>query len=338
MRCLRRRGVPDAGALHGADADAGRQLGPRLAAGLAARTEPRRAPRGRPVLRPLAARRARTGSTTSPRSSGSSATTRSRRPSRRRGRADGGRPTPIPIPRRSSGRSCSRAERRRSPGRLVERGPVAAGDRHATGTDRRSARAAACPGAPAASRTGSRATSGRTRRRVRPSRPRPSWSRSSILGRAGRDPAPRGRRAGRDRRRPPGRRGARRDLVVGQRRDPEPHAPPVRHGPRAARARRAVEVRVPLRHAGYRFEPGHAIRVSVASSAWPVIWPSPVPGDVLAPPRRRDPIAAGAAGHPGGGWSIRSAGAAVQDERRPTCARSVVAVRPTSRSGGSRRT
>ncbi len=38
-----------------------------------------------------------------------------------------------------------------------------------------------------------------------------------------------------------------------------------------------VEVRVPLRHAGYRFEPGHRIRVSVASSAWPVIWPSPYP-------------------------------------------------------------
>jgi len=38
-----------------------------------------------------------------------------------------------------------------------------------------------------------------------------------------------------------------------------------------------IEVRVPLRHAGYRFEPGHRIRVSVASSAWPVIWPSPYP-------------------------------------------------------------
>ena len=36
-------------------------------------------------------------------------------------------------------------------------------------------------------------------------------------------------------------------------------------------------VRVPLRHAGYRFAPGHRIRVSVASAAWPVIWPSPHP-------------------------------------------------------------
>lgn len=35
------------------------------------------------------------------------------------------------------------------------------------------------------------------------------------------------------------------------------------------------EVRVALRPAGYRFQAGHRIRVSVASSAWPVIWPSP---------------------------------------------------------------
>jgi hypothetical protein len=30
-----------------------------------------------------------------------------------------------------------------------------------------------------------------------------------------------------------------------------------------------------MRPAGYRFLPGHRIRVSVASSAWPVVWPSP---------------------------------------------------------------
>ncbi|HEX7950196.1 MAG TPA: CocE/NonD family hydrolase [Candidatus Limnocylindrales bacterium] len=38
---------------------------------------------------------------------------------------------------------------------------------------------------------------------------------------------------------------------------------------------RVEEVRVSLRPAGYRFVAGHRIRVSVASSAWPVIWPSP---------------------------------------------------------------
>ncbi len=34
-------------------------------------------------------------------------------------------------------------------------------------------------------------------------------------------------------------------------------------------------VRIELRPAGYRWLPGHRVRVSVASSAWPVIWPSP---------------------------------------------------------------
>jgi hypothetical protein len=37
------------------------------------------------------------------------------------------------------------------------------------------------------------------------------------------------------------------------------------------------EIHVSLRPAGYRFLPGHRIRLSVASSAWPVIWPSPFP-------------------------------------------------------------
>ncbi len=38
---------------------------------------------------------------------------------------------------------------------------------------------------------------------------------------------------------------------------------------------RVETVRVTMRPAGYRFEPGHRIRLSVASSAWPIIWPSP---------------------------------------------------------------
>ena len=38
-------------------------------------------------------------------------------------------------------------------------------------------------------------------------------------------------------------------------------------------------VRVPLRSTAYRFLPGHRIRVSVASSAWPVVWPSPYPAE-----------------------------------------------------------
>ena len=37
------------------------------------------------------------------------------------------------------------------------------------------------------------------------------------------------------------------------------------------------EIRVPLRTAGYRWAPGHRIRVALASSLWPVVWPSPFP-------------------------------------------------------------
>ena len=37
------------------------------------------------------------------------------------------------------------------------------------------------------------------------------------------------------------------------------------------------EVRVPLRTTGYRWLPGHRIRVALASSLWPVLWPSPFP-------------------------------------------------------------
>ena len=58
VRRLRRLGVPHAGAVHGAVADARRQLGPRLAAGLQPGPQPRRAARGRPVLRSLAEGRA----------------------------------------------------------------------------------------------------------------------------------------------------------------------------------------------------------------------------------------------------------------------------------------
>jgi putative CocE/NonD family hydrolase len=38
---------------------------------------------------------------------------------------------------------------------------------------------------------------------------------------------------------------------------------------------RIHEVRVPLRAAGYRFLPGHRVRLSLATAHWPVIWPAP---------------------------------------------------------------
>jgi uncharacterized protein len=43
---------------------------------------------------------------------------------------------------------------------------------------------------------------------------------------------------------------------------------------------RTYEVRVPLRVAGYRFPAGHRVQLSVASSHWPVIWPSPSKGEL----------------------------------------------------------
>ena len=48
--------------------------------------------------------------------------------------------------------------------------------------------------------------------------------------------------------------------------DPEPLRPGV-----------VEEVRVPLRTAGYRWLPRHRLRVAIASSLWPVLWPSPYP-------------------------------------------------------------
>ena len=41
-----------------------------------------------------------------------------------------------------------------------------------------------------------------------------------------------------------------------------------------------VTVRVPMRAAGYGFAAGHRIRLSIASSCWPVIWPSPETGSL----------------------------------------------------------
>jgi putative CocE/NonD family hydrolase len=48
--------------------------------------------------------------------------------------------------------------------------------------------------------------------------------------------------------------------------DPEPLAPGV-----------VEEIRVPLRTAGYRWLPGHRVRVALSSSLWPTLWPSPYP-------------------------------------------------------------
>lgn len=41
-----------------------------------------------------------------------------------------------------------------------------------------------------------------------------------------------------------------------------------------------VEVRIPLRTTGYRFTPGNRIRLTALTSYWPVLWPSPLPGQL----------------------------------------------------------
>ena len=148
--------------------DARRQLGPRLAA--------RRATPG-PNLDELhevvrffdrwLQGRARTASTTSRRSSGSSATTPSRSRSRWRGRVAGGRRRRSRIRRPARSRGGSTVEPRRwSAGSCATASGgwrAAAGDRPIPApADARDPRGR-CRGAPAASRTASPATSGRTR-------------------------------------------------------------------------------------------------------------------------------------------------------------------------------
>jgi hypothetical protein len=49
--------------------------------------------------------------------------------------------------------------------------------------------------------------------------------------------------------------------------------------PAALKAGVVTEVRVRLRSTAHRFLRGHRIRISVATAAWPVIWPSPEPAD-----------------------------------------------------------
>jgi putative CocE/NonD family hydrolase len=50
--------------------------------------------------------------------------------------------------------------------------------------------------------------------------------------------------------------------------------------PMPVRPRATEEVRIPLRTTGYRFTAGNRIRVTVLTGYWPVLWPSPYPGEV----------------------------------------------------------
>jgi putative CocE/NonD family hydrolase len=50
--------------------------------------------------------------------------------------------------------------------------------------------------------------------------------------------------------------------------------------PMPTRGLATEEVRVPLRTTGYRFTPGRRLRLTVLTSYWPVLWPSPQPGEL----------------------------------------------------------
>ena len=105
--------------------------------------------------------------------------------------------------------------------------------------------------------------------------------------------------------------------------------------PMPTRGLATEEVRIPLRTSGYRFTPGNRIRLTVLTSYWPVLWPSPMPGELRVHHRPGDPVAARAPGpsrrRPDAPGRRRSA-----SSRRPAPGRR--GRRRTSPSGGSRRT
>ena len=50
--------------------------------------------------------------------------------------------------------------------------------------------------------------------------------------------------------------------------------------PMPTRGLATEEVRIPLRTSGYRFAAGNRIRLTVLTAYWPVLWPSPLPGEL----------------------------------------------------------
>ena len=132
---------------------------------------------------------------------------------------------------------------------------------------------------------------------ARPTRREPlEAARSDHRRPGGRPPAGRDD-ADRDLRRPPVRGVAGRGLVAGDHRGPEPDPSPIGHGPGAAGRRRSP------RRSGSRSAPpatasraGHRIRLTVLTGYWPVLWPSPFPGELRVHHGRRHAVAPRAAG------------------------------------------
>ena len=281
-------------------------------------------------------RASRTASTRSRPSSGSNATTPSRSRSRTRSPADGGRPAPIrirPSARASGGSAAARC--RWSASSSLTRRPIGDGIdryRHRPTVGTRAALSWGAGGPP----------NGLGPRPAPDEAFGPTYT-SAPLETAVDDPgrargrAPPGRLgARRHRGRPADRRRARRDLGPGQRRDPQPDPPPLA---RTTRSRsipgRVEEVRLTLRPAGYRFAAGHRIRVSVASSAWPVVWPSPFATEFELHRGPATPSRLSPAGRAAGRWPGRRGRPGLQDDAARPAAGRRRGQRRRCRSGGS---
>ncbi len=281
------------------------------------RTEPRLAPRDGPLLRPLAEGHrqrgdGRAGADVLPprlRPAGALSGGLARRLAERAVVPATGRLGDVPVARSGSG-AARRAADARAAGRGRDRSlPTPGDDRD---TDRpvvglRQSAERAGPRPPA-------------RRCARPD------LHQRAAGRADRDPRLRRRRAWPSRRRcrsrPPSS-----GWPTSRPTGPRPRSPPASStSPTATRTRsptplepgRVYEVRIPLRAAGYRFAPGHRIRLSVATNYWPVLWPSPFPGELAV---HHAPIAA----HPADDPARRRLACRHRHSRRP---------RPVSRSIG----
>ena len=322
MDCVRRCGVPDAGALHGADA--GRSSATGSTAG-------RRRPRPGPNLDELHEivrffdrwlqghrERRRRGAR---RSSGSSASTPSRSRSRRRCPGRWRAATRLSAS-RGRARDVARSRRRAAARRAARRGAGRGAPAADAGVDRYRHRPTV--GTRAALSWGAGGPPNGLARDLRPDEAlgptyttdaaRRARSRSSACPRSCstcRRPRPVATR-----RRPADRRRARRHVGPGQRRDPQPDPSPVAR-PTRRRSSRAGSRRSgsPLRPAGYRFLPGHRIRVSrglvgVAGDSGR----RRIAADLRAPPRPGDAVAPRPAGHPARRRPGRRARAGVQDD------------------------
>ena len=79
-----------------------------------------------------------------------------------------------------------------------------------------------------------------------------------------------------------------------------------------------VELAIEIDATGWRFLPGHRIRLSIAAADWPNVWPTPEPATSRGVARRRPAVAAGAArGARGGQWPASRSSSRPRSTVRP---------------------